>query len=411
MNERLKKAFEDITPLSCDRELYERTLGKAEAMNNANENKRRKVNKPFAAVCAAAAAIAVGTVSISAYYDWDFGKVLSRWLGNTDKLHQVISDVSVPYEMNDFKNLDLAVGGGLTDGNMNIIFLDITRTDGGIFDMSDYRLEFSDGRIYSENKQLPKAAFEKYFCTGEREATGENTYTNPLIYAKQCFIADENPVDNKLTMAVAWTKREGSDSRGLEISLTNLKLTKMTVDYEYSKDSDEKYIVTKDNTYESFKGTYNATVNLEALSADVKSAEVSEKIALNFYNHAQTAEELKHYDIDFTLDSVQVSPMTVNFKAHREIPDERHYLTLDNSIGYVTLKDGSTVSIADGYEKPSFNNETGNGSPNCASGQLVYEKPRLIDRWDIDCSFMLEEAVELDDVISVTIGGVTINLD
>lgn len=411
MNERLRKAFEDITPLSCDRELYESTLGKAEAMRENNKTIKRRVNKPIMAVCAAAAAIAVGTVSISAYYDWDFGKVLSRWLGNTDKLHQVISNVSVPYEMNSFENLDIAVGGGLTDGNMNIIFLDITRTDGGIFDMSDYRLEFSDGQIYSEDKQLPKAAFEKYFCTGEREATGENTYTNPLIYAKQCFIADENPVDNKLTMAVAWKKRESSDSMGLEISLTNLKLTKMTVDYEYSKDSEEKYIVATDNTYESFKGTYNATVNLEALSADIKSAEVSENIALNFYNHAQTAEELKHYDLDFTLDSVRISPMTVNFKAHREIPNERHYLTLNHSIGYVTLKDGSTVAIADGYEKPSFNNELGNGSPNCASGQLVYEKPKFIDRWDIDCSFMLEKAVELNDVISVTIGGVTITLD
>lgn len=159
------------------------------------------------------------------------------------------------------------------------------------------------------------------------------------------------------------------------------------------------------------KVKYNATINLENLSADVRSAEVNKSVALNFYNHAQTVEELKHYDIDFTLDSVRVSPMTVNFKAHREIPDERHYLTLNSSIGYVTLRNGSVVAIADGYEKPSFNNETGNGSPNCASGQLVYEKPKFIERWDIDCSFMLEEAVDLNEVVSVTIGGTTIMLD
>ena len=411
MNERLRKAFEEITPLSCDRELYESTLGKAEAMREISEDKRRKVNKPFVAVCAAAAALAVGTVSIGAYYDWDFGKVLSSWLGNTDRLHEVMSAVSVPYEMNSFDNLDIKVGGGLTDGNMSIIFLDITRTDGGIFDMSDYLLEFEDGSAYSDKKQLPKATFDNFFCTGERELTGENTYTNPLIYAKQCFIEDDDPTDNRLIMALAWTERKDSASKGVEISLSDLKLTKMTVDYEYSKNPEEKYIVGKDNAYESFKGSYNATISLENLSADVRSAEVSESVALNFYNHAQTVEELKHYDIDFTLDSVRVSPMTVNFKAHREIPDERHYLTLNSSIGYVTLRNGSVVAIADGYEKPSFNNETGNGSPNCASGQLVYEKPKFIERWDIDCSFMLEEAVDLKEVVSVTIGGTTIMLD
>ncbi len=411
MNERLRKAFEEITPLSCDRELYESTLGKAEAMREINADKKRKVNKPFVAVCAAAAALAVGTVSIGAYYDWDFGKVLSQWLGNEDKLHRVMSDVSVSDEMNSFENLSINVGGGLTDGNMSIIFLDITRKDGGIFDMSDYLLEFKDGSVYSEKKQLPKAFFDELVCTREREKTGENTYGNPIVFAKQCFIEDDNPVDNKLTLAVAWTESKNRDSKGIEISLSDLKLTKMTVDYEYSKSSEEKYIVGTDTAYESFIGSYNATVNLESLSAAVKSAEVSENIALNFYNHAQTAEELKHYDIDFTLDSVRVSPMTVNFKAHREIPDEIHYLTLHSSIGYVTLRDGSTVSIADGYEKPSFNNETGNGSPNTASGQLVYEKLGLIDRWDIDCSFMLEEAVDLDEVVSVTIGGATVNLE
>lgn len=411
MNERLRKAFDEITPLSCDRELYESTLGKAEAMTGMNENKKRKVNKPFVAVCAAAAALAVGTVSIGAYYDWDFGKVLSSWLGNNDKLHEVISGVSVSDEANSFENLDINVGGGLTDGNMSIIFLDITRTDGGIFDMSDYLLEFNDGSVYSEKKQLPKAFFDELICTREREKTGENTYKNPIVFAKQCFIEDDDPTDNRLTMALAWTERKGSASKGVEISLSDLKLTKLTVDYEYSKSSEEKYIVAKDNAYESFRGSYNATVNLENLSADVKSAEVSENIALNFYNHAKTAEELKHYDIDFTLDSVRVSPMTVNFKAHREISDEMHYLTLHSSIGYVTLRDGSTVSIENGYYKPSFNSETGNGSPKNASGQAVYEMPRLSDRWDIDCSFMLEEAVDLNDVISVTIGGAAIMLD
>lgn len=411
MNERLRKAFDEITPLSCDRELYESTLGKAEAMREISENKKRKVNKPFVAVCAAAAALAVGTVSIGAYYDWDFGKVLSIWLGNTDKLHEVISGVSVSDEANSFENLDINVGGGLTDGNMSIIFLDITRKDGGIFDMSDYLLEFDDGSVYSEKKQLPKAFFDELICTRKREKTGENTYKNPIVFAKQCFIEDDNPVDNKLTLAVAWTESKNRESKGIEISLSDLKLTKLTVDYEYSKSSEEKYIVGTDNAYESFRGTYNATVNLENLSADVKSAEVSERVMLNFYNHAQTAEELKHYDIDFTLDSVRVSPMTVNFKAHREIPDEMHYLTLHSSMGYVTLRDGSTVSIGNGYDKPSFNSETGNGSPKNASGQAVYEMPRLSDRWDIDCSFMLEEAVDLNDVISVTIGGATIMLD
>ena len=61
--------------------------------------------------------------------------------------------------------------------------------------------------------------------------------------------------------------------------------------------------------------------------------------------------------------------------------------------------------------KPSFSNETGNGSPNTAFGQSVYEKQKLIDRWDIDCSFMLEEAVDLNEVVSVTIGETTVSLE
>lgn len=403
MNERLRNAFNGITPISCDRELYETTLKKAAAIREAGGNKRPRVSKPFAALCSAVIVLVIGTVSIGAAYYRGLGMVLSPWLGNQDKLHEVMSEVSTANVKSSFENLDINVCGGLTDGTINIVFLDITRTDGGAFDMSDQKIEFKDGNIFNEKCVSPKAAFDKLICVHEMELVDENVYSNRIVYAQQYFIEDDDPVDDKLTIAIAWIKNKDSHSEGVEISVSDLMLTKTAVDYEYFENTDIK----SDQPYEKFSGSYSAAINMDKIAAKVKTLSTNEIIKLNFNNY-DIADMTRNYDIDFTLDSISVSPMTVSFKAHREKIDEFQYMTLYESIGYVTLKDGSSIAIASINDKPCFNNQTGNGGH--AVGGAVYEAPVLYERWNIDCSFMLEEAVKLDDVVSVTIGETTIDL-
>ncbi len=114
--------------------------------------KRRKVAS--SALGVTLAVMMTTTVAVSAAGGWDISEIIGRWFkGNASSVMDNLSEVTVSeLDENNFGALELTPRGAVTDDNVIILFMDVTRTDGGVFDHTEYELTDKEGNVvYDKN--------------------------------------------------------------------------------------------------------------------------------------------------------------------------------------------------------------------------------------------------------------------
>lgn len=404
-----KNFYDNISPEKSNAEFTSEIL--------AYEKPKIKISpKKFTAAGIAAATAAAVTVTGFAS-DWNFGEILNNWFsGKADVISDNISTISASGVSDEFDALDFEIMGGINDDDFAVIFIDVTRTDGKNFDLSEYTVldknsgepyRYSDGKTatYTPNVKFGTHADAFYsiepinfYKDGELSET--RVQESEEVYGiKQYVVDDGKPNDNKLTMAVAINKAEiENEFDYINLSLYKFRTEKETLYREGEHNVAEAYIT------ETLNGCWDANISLDFAECKKLTANPEETVSLEFYNNAQTVNDLRHEFLDFTLTSLNVSPISVSLTLEAPLYNEVMYQFISD-IGEVVLKNGTSVKFGEDISSPFFISEDGSAlSPEIVDIAPYYERG---NKWVIKDTFMLEKPIDINDVDYVKLGDKT----
>lgn len=404
-----KHFYDNISPEKSNAEFTAEILA-------AEKSKIKISTKKFAAAGIAAATAAAVTVTGFAS-DWSFGEILNSWFsGKADAVSDNISTVSVNNVSDEFDALDFEVMGGVNDEDFAVIFIDVTRTDGKNFDLNEYTVldknsgepyRFSDGKTAVNTPDVRFGTHADAFYSIEpinSYKDGELSETiirecEEVYGIKQYAVDDGKPNDNKLTMAVAINKAEiENEFDYINLSLYKFKTERETLYLEGEHNVAEEYVT------ETLNGCWSADISLDFAKCEKLTSTPDETVSLEFYNNAQTVNDLRHEFLDFTLTSLNVSPISVSLTLEAPLYDKVMYQFISD-IGEVVLKDGTAVKFGEDIGSPFFISEDGSAlSPEIADIAPYYERG---NKWLIKNTFMLEKPIDINDVDYVKIGDKT----
>lgn len=403
-----KNLFDNVTP-KTDNEAFMKEIKKGKKPVLRLSPKKIAVGGIAAATAAA--------VTITGYASgWNLSGIIHSWFGSgEDILSKNISEIKTENVSDSFDALDFEIKGAVNDDNIAVIFMDITRTDGKIFDCEEYHAldvngepyRYSDGTpaITVPDMRFNASALEiipvepKYDYVDGEVYSVFDSLDEPVYGIKQYVVKDGNPSDNKLTLAICLNKAEiSSAAEYLQLELYNFTSEKLRFRNEKNRIIAESY-----NT-ESLRGYWSADISLDFAECEKAEITPDDTISLDFYNHAATLDDLEHKMLDFTLTKLSVSPVSVSMSLEAPLYDETMYLFISD-IGEVVLKDGSIVKFAENNNMPYFINEDGSALPDDISDIAPYYDRG--EKWLFTNTFMLETPVDINEIDYVKIGNKT----
>ncbi len=399
--------------------------------------KRRKVAS--SALGVTLAVMMTTTVAVSAAGGWDISEIIGRWFkGNTELISDNLSVVTAENVENGFEFINISPNGAVVDDNMAVIFLDVTRNDGNIFDSGEYTATTKDGEIfYDSNGENGLIEPHFYFEIIDESFTMLNKANEDFIFtfdssvpARQYLVDDGNPADNSITIAVCCdisTLRQ-MYFRGLEAAKNNDEVTVRYSDASGNFDYEIKSIKFKlgsltekrNNVISQYKnggilidsfvperifGSWNGEFNFDIKSPKTASVQPNRE-AIFKVNPSNPNEDgvLEKYDYSFNVEKITVSQMSVSFELDGEAPEQQRFLETWK-IGEIIMKNGNTVQISsDGNTTPSIFREGGNVNENLPSEYTS-------ETWHISASVMLPEPIDPDEVEAVRLGDTTFPIE
>ena len=400
-----KDYFESITPDKSDEAF-------AESIVNAKKTKIKISPKKYAVAGIAAATAAA--VTITGYASgWDLSEIIHSWFGENDEfVINNITPVAAENIADNFSALDFEVKGALSDDNIAVVFVDVTRMDGKNFDCAEYHAADNKSKPYYHYDGSPailtpdnifSADCYAIIGTEPREIYDDSKlyeirYDNiePVYGVKTYGVKDTNPTDNRITVAVCINKTEIPEkAEYLNLELYGFRTQKYTYSYENGHTIAEYY------TTETINGHWNADINFDYAECEKLTSVPYETISLDFYNHASSPEALRHEMLDFTLTELTVSPISVSLAFEAPLYDEVMYQSI-NGIGEVVLKNGEVVKFGDKNDIPFFINEQGAAVAPEISGMTPYYERG--EKWRFENKFMLETPIDINEIDYVKIG-------
>lgn len=361
----------------------------------AERSKRRKM-------CAAgvtAAAVMMCSVTAAAS-DRNILEMAAEWLGiGSQKAESSMAQVRCNESYNEIEGVEFVPRSVYSDGVVNIFFIDLIRTDGGIFDCSKFDVYMTDGtpaidpETGEQMTDKHRIRFDHISATshGIDHETGEEI-PFVIIPCRPYIMEDDNPTDNMVTVAVYAEKEKGLLENGeatICLLLGGIKNQK----HSMRQDAKGHYWI-ESETVEAMVGCWNG--NLYYTPAEC------EKITLNpgnvsvFKTYPQNVDEngvMPMYDTPFTVDEISVSEMTVSLKIHGERPDEMRFFD-EFCVGEIFLSDGSSILLNPDISTPSI----------LKGGEHLPAISPADTPWECSLSVMLPETVDLDDVTAVRMG-------
>ncbi len=407
-----KKIFDDsfstLTPLTVNEEIIRNVTERAEKME---KKKRISINKPVIAVCAAVAAVAVGTISVGAASGWNLPEIIHSWFGGNESIAmENLADVTAENITDNFSKLDFEIKGAISDDNITSIFMEVTRTDGRNFDCGEYHALDENGEPYYhyDGKAAictPVNIFSTV-CNAFVSSESEEIYRENELYEirtggcetvygiKTYEIKDTDPSDNKITVAVCIDKTEIDEkTEYIELELSGFKSQRYIYSYENGK------TIAECDVTETINGFWNAEIFLDFEECEKTVLNPDEIISLDFYNHASTLDSLRHEMIDFTLTELIVSPISVGMNFEAPLYDEIMYQYIYD-IGEVVMKDGEVVKFGKNSDIPFFIKEYGSAIDS-EFANAYYERG---DKWIFNNKYMLEKPIDINQIDYVEIG-------
>lgn len=361
--------------------------------------KARRRRARFAGI-AAAAALTTSVTAAGAAYNWDIRAITAAWFGGrTEHIAESTVEITADNVTGSFDSLTVEPIGAVYDENIAVIFVEFTRTDGGIFDCTPYEALTSDGEPYpegsgfTESPQYKFSEFDMYIPAG-----GEWIFERRFL-ARCYFVNDGNPADNKITAAFCMDSRSLNDeNRKVHIEFGSLREEKYTFRKigEISATSEPLYSI-EAHTVETINGSWSGDIDFgEIRPTDMKkiTPNSNTEMRVSYRNGSITEHE-------FTVTELSVSQISVNAKLHSENPDEMMCL-VEFGVGEMTMRDGRTIPICPDFRTPYFIAESGN-----LTGLNVPQD----DSWEVNATFMLQESIDPDDVKAIRLGSTVFDME
>lgn len=376
-----KEFFDNIHPQTSDKELF------AEVKSMARF--RIRYTKKIALAVSAAFVVMMSSMTVLAYNSGFMDSVRTFFSDNNEVIPNNVNDVSVIAYENTFDALDISVSGAVCDDKFTVIFIDVQRKDGGIFDTSDYFLTDNNGNemIMSDGKKYVLQPSVKFFSDHSHSITSDGL---ELTETRRCYlVSDNNTADNKITLAYCISDFNKNVCRTFRIDLENLYIES----HYGSMRGEYIYLHSRDN--ESFSGSFLCEIDMEKLSSISEvitiHPDVSAGVPVSVRDTGKKPEPTQHL---FTVEEISVSGITIKIKLKGERLETEGYIQTYNAngIGSIILEDGTALP---------FGNET--------LPQIVLEHSDS-DTWYFDGSFVLPQTIELDEISEIVIGETSIPL-
>lgn len=400
-----KDFYDSITPEKSNEQFVSEITG-------AKKTNIRINPKKYAAAGIAAATAAAVTVTGYAS-GWNLSEIIHSWFGENEKFAiNNITPVAAENITDNFSTLDFEVKGALSDDNIAVVFIDVTRTDGENFDCGEYHAADKNGEPYYHFDGKPAILtpdnifstdcyavtstepLEIYDDSGLYEICCDNM--EPVHGVKTYGVRDTNPTDNQITVAVCINKTEMPEkAEYLNLELYGFRTQKYTYSYENGHTIAEYY------TTETINGHWNADITFDYAECEKLTSAPYETISLDFYNHASTPDALRHELLDFTLTELTVSPISVSLDFEAPLYDEVMYQSISD-VGEVVLKNGDIVRFGYKNDIPFFINEQGAAVPPEIAGMTPYYERG--EKWSFKNKYMLETPININEIDYVRIG-------
>lgn len=360
------------------------------------KSRRRRMGAAYIA----AAVLLTTSVTAAAAYNWDIRTITQAWFdGKTEHITDNMLEVTVTDEENCFDGLIIEPKGAVYDKNLAIVFMDFTRTDGGIFDCTPYEPMTAQGEKYVD----PEAESHEYFP--QYRFGSSDMYIpysqNDFVY-KQRFMSriyrveDGDPLDGKITMAFCIdNKYFNEENNTFYIELNDLHETECY----FSRANDGKTSLLTPHITGTISGSWKGNVVFEDIKLCDSTRIPADKntvMKVSMQNGQKT-------DREFTVTELSVSQISVNVKMYSEIPDVSMFL-VEHSAGEVIMKDGNVYPICPDPSVPNFISENGGNL------SLDTDGPETPDKWEINATFMLQGAIDPNNVSAVRIGSTVFEL-
>ena len=385
---------------------YKEILSELESGNSLSEDisavtdrgrKIRKKRRHIGAACIAAAAVLTTSVTAAAAaYNWDIRAITEAWFGGkTEYISDNMFEVTVLNEKNSFDDLVFESKGAVYDENVLIVFMDITRTDGGIFDCTPYTPLFEDGTPYEGDfEPVPEHHFKDVnVYRTDSFVQDETTYMWDVPFrTRQYIVSDDDISDGRITMAFC-ISAENMDKGTNEIHMEfgRLEEERYTIDHV----DVQNRIYMNENITEAISGTWSGDVTFEPEPCSIKRIAPYETAEVNVTH--QNGDFDKH---EFTVTELSVSQISLNLKLESELADEMLFFT-QFCIGEIIMKDGSIYQICQNIEVPVIVSESGN---------IIWSGVERPDKWRVNVTYMLREPIDPGDVSAVRIGSTVFEL-
>ena len=360
----------------------------------------KKRRRNMTASCIAAAAIITTSVTAAAAYNWDLRAIVESWFGGkTENISDNMLEIKLENVTNTFDDIIIEPKGAVYDENLAIVFMDIIRTDGGIFDCTPYKARTAQGETYydpqgnsrEEISQYKFGSFDMYIPFPQTEGFFARRFIS------RCYrVNDNDPSDEKITMAFCMDSQYlDNENNSVHISFSSLN----TIKNHYSILNGKGTLLT---AYTD--GTINGSWKGNVVFDDIKICD-SKKIPADKNTVMKVARQNGQLtEREFTVTELSVSQISVNVKMYSDIPDESMFM-IEFGIGEVIMNDGSVHPICPDLSIPNFITEN--------AGNLVLDIDGLEmpDKWEVNATYMLQESIDPENVSAVKIGDAVFKIE
>lgn len=357
--------------------------------------KIKKRRRRMGTVCAAAAVVLSVTVtSAAAAYNWDIRAITAAWFGGrTENIAENILEITAENVTNSFENLVIEPKGAVYDENLAIVFMEIARTDGEIFDCLPYEALTTDGEPYPNGSLDTKSPQYRFGTYDMYVPAGENSWYAKRFFSRYFIVGDDDPADERITAAFCMDSRSlSSEHSKLHIEFGNLREDKFTF-----KPMGTMGTMLNAYTVETINGFWSGDIDFDEVHpcAQRKIAPNSSTEMRVYYQNGNSTEH------EFTVTELSVSQISVNAKMESDNPEEMMFL-VEFEVGEVIMRDGSVHPICPDFSVPSFIAEYGN-----LTGLDVPQQ----DKWEINATFMLQESINPDDAVQIKLGNTVFDME
>lgn len=393
--------------------------------------KRRKIATSSLGVTLAV--MMTTTVAVSAAGGWNITEIIGRLFnGNTESIENNIAAVTAEKAENQFEFLDISPNGSVIDDNMIIFFLDVTRNDGGIFDCEVQPITIEDGSIYydPDGNTFPSRPWYNFytnsndgikFVANVTESNGFNYDAAVGVHSRQYIVDDDDPTDNKMTIAFCCDRKSISSQLGEDKKVTigseavgagelnsytikSVKLKLGTLEGRkdfilYRIEATDSYFV-GDFSSEYISGNWEGELMLDIKPS--KTVTFEPNMASTFLvNNGKINEDgiLETFGYSFNVEKITLSQMSVSFEMTGEAPEEHRYLE-SWKIGEIIMKNGDTLTIQPDSFVPSLYSDQG------STNEFLPDFMKSTE-WQVHGSVMLTEPIDPDEVEAVRLGDTT----